>query len=127
MHVTTLTFDIYTTTQAGKQPNNHIGNPQGISYPMGDMAADLTNSVGIVETKTVRVVEADKPLKLQCGKTLAPVDVAYETYGRLNEAGDNVILLCHALSGDAHVAGYNRADDKKGRLVGYYGRAGQGY
>ena len=113
MHVTTLTFDIYTTTQAGKQPNNHIGNPQGISYPMGDMAADLTNSVGIVETKTVRVVEADKPLKLQCGKTLAPVDVAYETYGRLNEAGDNVILLCHALSGDAHVAGYNRADDKK--------------
>jgi homoserine O-acetyltransferase len=77
------------------------------------MAADLTNSVGIVETKTVRVVEADNPLKLRCGKTLAPIDVAYETYGRLNEAGDNVILICHALSGDAHVAGYNSADDKK--------------
>ena len=72
------------------------------------------NSVGIVETKTIRVVERDKPLELACGKTLAPIDVAYETYGRLNEAGDNVILICHALSGNAHVAGFNSPDDKKG-------------
>ncbi len=71
------------------------------------------NSVGIVETKTVRIVEVDNPLKLQCGKTLAPIDVAYETYGRLNDKGDNVVLICHALSGNAHVAGYNSPDDKK--------------
>jgi homoserine O-acetyltransferase len=77
------------------------------------MAGDLTNSVGIVETKTVRVVEADNPRKLRCGKSLAPIDVAYETYGQLNEASDNAILICHALSGDAHVAGYNSTDDKK--------------
>ena len=72
------------------------------------------NSVGIVQTKTVRVVGQDKPLELECGKTLGPIDVAYETYGQLNAAGDNVILICHALSGNAHVAGFNTPDDKKG-------------
>lgn len=71
------------------------------------------NSVGIVQTKTMRVVEPEQPLGLQCGKTLAPVDVAYETYGELNEAGDNAILICHALSGNAHVAGVNNPDDQK--------------
>ncbi len=73
----------------------------------------MENSVGMVRTQTMRVVEADKPLQLECGKTLGPIDVAYETYGRLSESGDNVVLICHALSGDAHVAGYNSPDDKK--------------
>ena len=50
------------------------------------------NSVGIVQTKAMRVVEPDKPLELECGKTLAPIDVAYEAYGELNEAGDNAGL-----------------------------------
>ncbi|MBN2590994.1 MAG: homoserine O-acetyltransferase [Sedimentisphaerales bacterium] len=71
------------------------------------------NSVGIVQTQTIRVVEQEEPLQLDCGKTLAPIDVAYETYGTLNEKGDNVILICHALSGNAHVAGINNPDDKK--------------
>jgi len=77
------------------------------------MAEIDKNSVGIVQTKTVRVVELQHPLELECGKKLAPVDVAYETYGRLNEAGDNAILICHALSGNAHVAGYNSPSDRK--------------
>ena len=77
------------------------------------MKESTENSVGIVQTQTIRVVEADKPLELECGKTLGPIDVAYETYGQLNEAGDNVVLICHALSGDAHVAGLSRPDDKK--------------
>ena len=77
------------------------------------MTMNEENSVGIVQTKTTRVVEQDRPLELECGKTLGPVDVAYETYGRLNEAGDNVILICHALSGNAHVAGLNNPDDAK--------------
>lgn len=77
------------------------------------MAHDKGNSVGLVETRFIRLVEQDKPLLLECGKTLGPIDVAYETYGQLNQAGDNAILICHALSGNAHVAGYNNPDDKK--------------
>lgn len=77
------------------------------------MAETEENSVGIVQTQTIRVIEADKVFELDCGKTLAPIDVAYESYGRLNESGDNAILICHALSGNAHVAGYNSPDDKK--------------
>ena len=71
------------------------------------------DTVGIVETKTMRIVEPDSPLQLACGKRLAPIDVAYETYGELSEAGDNAVLICHALSGNAHVAGLNSPDDKK--------------
>ncbi len=70
-------------------------------------------SVGIVETRTIRVVEPEHPLELTCGKTLAPIDVAYETYGQMNEQQDNVILICHALSGDAHAAGRNKPADRK--------------
>jgi len=73
----------------------------------------FSNRVGIVQTQTIRVVETDEPLELECGKKLAPIDVAYETYGEINEQQDNIILICHALSGNAHVAGYNSPDDKK--------------
>jgi homoserine O-acetyltransferase len=77
------------------------------------MTENQTGSVGIVETRFVRVVEADKPLKLASGKSLGPIDVAYETYGKLNPAGDNVVFICHALSGSAHAAGFSDADKKK--------------
>ncbi|MBW8017038.1 MAG: homoserine O-acetyltransferase [Planctomycetes bacterium] len=77
------------------------------------MEEHLSNSVGIVETKTIHVVTAADPLKLQSGKTLGPIDVAYETYGELNEAQDNVVLICHALTGNAHAAGYNSPTEKK--------------
>jgi homoserine O-acetyltransferase len=71
------------------------------------------SSVGIVKTRTIRVVDSEEPLQLECGRKVGPIDVAYETYGELNEAGDNVVLICHALSGDAHVAGYHSAQDRK--------------
>ncbi len=71
------------------------------------------NSVGVVQTRTIRVVEPNQPLELQCRKTLGPIDVAYETYGDINAAGDNAVLICHALSGNAHVAGKNNHDDEK--------------
>jgi homoserine O-acetyltransferase len=77
------------------------------------MTVDTKNSVGLVTTQMIRLVEAQEPLQLECGKTLGPIDVAYETYGQLNPPGDNAILICHALSGNAHVAGYHGTDDKK--------------
>jgi homoserine O-acetyltransferase len=75
--------------------------------------ARISNGIGIVETKTIRIVESAEPLELECGKTLAPIDVAYETCGKLNDAQDNAVLICHALSGNAHVAGRNSPDDRK--------------
>jgi len=77
------------------------------------MGADNDNTVGIVQTHSVRIVESEAPVELECGQKLAPIEVAYETYGRLNEAGDNAVLICHALSGDAHVAGYHSRQDAK--------------
>jgi len=71
------------------------------------------NSVLIVKSLNVRVVEESQPLKLSCGKSIAPVDVTYETIGELNDNQNNAILVCHALSGDAHVAGKHHPDDKK--------------
>jgi homoserine O-acetyltransferase/O-succinyltransferase len=63
-------------------------------------------SVGTVETQ---FLDLPRPLSLDCGRELYPIRIAYETYGTLSPARDNVILVCHALSGDAHAAGYTAA------------------
>ena len=52
-------------------------------------------------------------LELDCGKKLGLVNIHYETYGKLDAKGRNAILILHALTGDAHVAGYHRTDDAK--------------
>jgi homoserine O-acetyltransferase len=64
----------------------------------------------IVETQSARF----HSLALDCGVALSPVDVAYEVYGRLNEAKSNAILILHAFSGDAHAAGIGKDDGKPG-------------
>src|SRR5574337_1065360 len=71
-------------------------------------------SVGIVETKYFTFAEAPNEMALECGRTLGPITLAYETYGELNEAKDNAILVLHALSGDAHAAGYHPRDKQPG-------------
>src|ERR1043165_7423224 len=73
-------------------------------------------SVGTVET---RFLDLTTPLDLDCGKTLWPVRIAYETYGTLSPARDNVILVCHALSGDAHAAGWRTETGIHSALDGF--------
>ena len=64
----------------------------------------------IVEANTVRF----DSISLDSGATLAPVEVAYETYGELNAAKTNAILVLHAFSGDAHAAGISPETGKPG-------------
>jgi len=78
--------------------------------------ADTAGSVGTVET---RFLDLPSPLELDCGRVLHPVRIAYETYGELSAARDNVILVCHALSGDAHAAGYSLAPGEAGTRDGF--------
>jgi homoserine O-acetyltransferase len=86
----------------------------------------VAGSVGTVETQFLNL---PKPLKLDCGRELYPVRVAYETYGTLSPARDNVILVCHALSGDAHAAGFARTPAAESTRDGFRAEerdAGQG-
>src|SRR5579864_2694529 len=61
-------------------------------------------SAGVFRTQ---YLDLPAPLPLDCGKTLGQVRIAYETYGQLSARKDNVVLVCHALSGDAHAAGWS--------------------
>ena len=75
--------------------------------------------VGSVGTVDTQFRDLPEPLPLDCGRELYPVRIAYETYGRLSPARDNVILVCHALSGDAHAAGYSSAPAEVGTRDGF--------
>ena len=76
---------------------------------MGDRSTDRY-SVGLVEPRVARFVE---PLALACGRELASYELVYETYGALNTRRSNAVLVCHALSGNHHAAGYHSPDDKR--------------
>jgi homoserine O-acetyltransferase/O-succinyltransferase len=66
----------------------------------------------IVRTQSFTFAEPPDGLLLESGRTLGPVTLAYETYGRLNGSRNNAVLVCHAFSGNAHASGINRQDDK---------------
>ena len=68
------------------------------------------DSVGLVSPQTLHI---DTPITLEGGRTLHVYDLVFETYGELNQDASNAILICHALSGDHHVAGYYTMEDKK--------------
>ena len=77
----------------------------GMAARASTLPAGTAGTVGTVET---RYLELPTPVHLDCGSVLHPVRVAYETYGTLSPQRDNVVLVCHALSGDAHAAGFAR-------------------
>ncbi|PVZ15528.1 MULTISPECIES: homoserine O-acetyltransferase [unclassified Pseudomonas] len=68
------------------------------------------DSVGLVTPQTAHFHE---PLPLACGRSLAAYELVYETYGTLNAEASNAVLICHALSGHHHAAGYHSESDRK--------------
>ena len=71
-----------------------------------------SDSVGIVKTRRFTFAEPPDELVLESGEKLGPVTLAYETYGSLDDERANAVLIMHALSGDAHAAGYHSGVDK---------------
>lgn len=69
------------------------------------------DSVGLVYPQTAHFTE---PLLLACGRQLDEYELVYETYGSLNDTRSNALLICHALSGHHHAAGYHTDDSKPG-------------
>ena len=76
----------------------------------------VVGSVGTVDT---RFLDLPSPIALDCGREIQPVRIAYETYGTLAPGRDNVILVCHALSGDAHAAGFATTSPSIGTRDGF--------
>lgn len=68
------------------------------------------DSVGLAVPEVHHFTE---PLELSCGRLLASYDLVVETYGQLNAARSNAVLICHALSGSHHAAGFHNLDDAK--------------
>ena len=69
------------------------------------------NSIGYVKPTIVTI---KNPLKLLSGRVLSQYNLIYETYGSLNKDRSNAVLICHALSGNHHVAGYHEGEEKPG-------------
>ena len=83
---------------------------------MGGPAPNLVGSTLEADTPSSRVVRfgADRPLQMDAGVNFAPLTIAYQTYGALNAAKSNAFLICHALTGDQHVANRNPVTGKNG-------------
>ncbi len=94
------------STSAATTGTSQIGDVPVVADPEA-------GSAGLVKTRRLTVAEPPHTLALEGGQSLGPIEVAYETYGALSERRDNAVLVSHALSGDAHVAGRHAANDKR--------------
>ncbi len=68
-------------------------------------AETLNTNKLIARTEFICLFNEDEPFTMESGETLAPIDIAYQTYGNLNSEGTNAVLICQALTGNAHAAG----------------------
>lgn len=72
---------------------------------------DHPQSVGYTRAERMIFFDGGSPMRLEAGGLLESITIEYETYGLLNEARDNAILICHALTGDAHAAGWDSSPE----------------
>ena len=91
------------------------GRGTGVTDPLKHDLPNSPRSVGFTRPHRVLLADRQNPLPLACGKELFPVTVEYEIYGRLSATKDNAVFIQHALSGDAHVAGWDREWKKYNR------------
>ncbi len=75
---------------------------------------DDANDIGVAYNHATVTFAAEEPLHLDSGKTLGPFSIAYNTYGTLNKSKSNAVLICHALTGDQHVANRHPLTGKVG-------------
>lgn len=85
-----------------------------IATPGKHLDKKTNQGVGVVRTKYFHFAHPPDELSLENGEKLGPITVAYETYGEPNDQRSNAILILHALSGDAHAAGFHEGEDKPG-------------
>ncbi len=76
-------------------------------------------SVGVVKKKHFTFAQPPGGMTLESGASFGPITITYETYGTLSEEKDNAILITHAFTGDAHVAGYH-SDDTEQEKAGWW-------
>ncbi|MBL4786982.1 MAG: homoserine O-acetyltransferase [Cohaesibacteraceae bacterium] len=92
--------------------------PISDSEAQQDTGSEQLEKIALNEARSpssnVWVFDENDPLVLECGASLAPIKVAYETYGTLNSDKSNAILICHALTGDQYVASENPVTGKPG-------------
>ncbi|MGB8710927.1 MAG: homoserine O-acetyltransferase, partial [Methyloceanibacter sp.] len=82
--------------------------------PVSQAFLDHSVRLAQVTNPESQIVHFDDPLPLDCGETLAPFSIAYQTYGTLNADRSNLVLVCHALTGDQHVANIHPVTGKPG-------------
>jgi homoserine O-acetyltransferase/O-succinyltransferase len=82
--------------------------------PVSQAFLDHSVRLAQVTNPESQIVHFDDPLPLDCGESLAPFSIAYQTYGTLNADKSNLVLVCHALTGDQHVANIHPVTGKPG-------------
>src|SRR4030043_856312 len=106
--MTTLNSFIKKTNRITQTTDKETGLPRQM------VDSEKRYSVGAVQTKYFHFALPPNEFILASGEKLGPIPVAYETYGKLKNLRSNAVLILHALTGDAHAAGFHKGDEKPG-------------